>query len=139
MLPIASHSRWISSPPLRRMAPATPAPRIKSLLAALTIESVAISVRSPCWITILSAIDFIVESIHFSPAQLCFSFRGFLFCVIVNATAALAPQPSFLNVLPQQGIRPVLFAQRLMQIFQNLQPHVQPHKINQLERSHGGI
>src|ERR1700688_227440 len=55
MLPIASHSRWISSPPLRPIAPATPPPSCRSLFAALTMASVSMSVRSPCWITIASA------------------------------------------------------------------------------------
>src|SRR5882757_5190001 len=40
------------------MAPATPAPNSKSLFAALTIASTAMSVMSPCWITIRSRIDF---------------------------------------------------------------------------------
>src|SRR5690348_422532 len=66
MLPISLHSRWISSPPFRRMAPATPPPKIKSLFAALTMASVSISVRSPCWITILSASGFIASA--FFPA-----------------------------------------------------------------------
>src|SRR5713101_4589754 len=65
---MASHSRWISSPPLRRMAPATPPPRIRSLFAALTMASVSISVKSPCWMTILSTSDFIVGS-HSMPAM----------------------------------------------------------------------
>src|SRR5581483_11549218 len=52
--PIASHSCWMAGPPLRRMAPATPPPNCRSLLAAFTIASVAASVRSPCLITTLS-------------------------------------------------------------------------------------
>src|SRR6266852_1509427 len=70
MLPISSHSRWISSPPLRRMAPATPPPKIKSLLAAFTMASVSISVKSPCWITILSEIDFVICLLAFRPMSL---------------------------------------------------------------------
>src|SRR5437660_11821254 len=139
MLPIASHSRWISSPPLRRIAPATPAPKTKSLLAALTMASVSISVRSPCWMTIFSASDFIVESIHISPVQLCLFLRGFLLPVVINAASRLAAPPSFLRVLPQQGIGTVLFAQRLMEILENSQPHIKPDEIDQLERSHGMI
>src|SRR6266436_1347934 len=34
----------------RALSPATPAPRMRSLLAALTMASTSISVRSPCWI-----------------------------------------------------------------------------------------
>src|SRR5436190_20871245 len=40
------------------MAPATPALSSKSLFAELTIASTAMSVMSPCWITIRSRIDF---------------------------------------------------------------------------------
>src|ERR1700683_2046093 len=47
--PISLHSRWIVSPPFRRIAPATPPPNCRSLLAAFTMASVSISVRSPCW------------------------------------------------------------------------------------------
>src|SRR5205807_2151458 len=80
MLPISSHSRWMASPPFRRMAPATPPPRIKSLFAALTMASVSISVRSPCWMRILSASGFIFSSerlrlpafIHSAPLRLQF-------------------------------------------------------------------
>src|SRR5579864_1210078 len=59
----------MASPPFRRTAPATPPPRIKSLFAALTMASVSISVRSPCWITILSASGFIARA--FFPATFC--------------------------------------------------------------------
>src|SRR5580658_4678387 len=36
------------------MAPATPPPSWRSLFAALTMASVSMSVRSPCWMTIFS-------------------------------------------------------------------------------------
>src|SRR5579864_4700370 len=44
------------------MAPATPPPSCKSLLAALTIASASTSVKSPCSKTILSALSVITES-----------------------------------------------------------------------------
>src|SRR5258708_4225579 len=56
MLPMASHSRWIASPPLRRIAPATPPRSCRTLFAALTMASTSISVRSPCMRTIFSLI-----------------------------------------------------------------------------------
>src|SRR4029077_172593 len=64
MLPKSSHSRWISSPPLRRMAPATPPPRMRSLLAALTMASTSISVRSPCWMMMRSEGGFIGDIVE---------------------------------------------------------------------------
>src|SRR5215472_3845059 len=70
MLPISLHSRWISSPPFRRMAPATPPPRIKSMFAALTIASVSISVRSPCSMMIRSASGFMAGSFCSLPCSL---------------------------------------------------------------------
>src|SRR5256885_11262145 len=54
--------------------------------------------------TTFSASDFILESIHFLRVRLCFVLCGFLLTVIINAAPGLAAQPSFLNVLPQQGI-----------------------------------
>src|SRR6266849_2616427 len=60
-------------------------------------------------------------------------FCGFLLRVVVNAAPGFAPKPSFLNVLPQQGIGPVLFAQCLMKILENLEPHVETVEIYQLE------
>src|ERR1700733_13797468 len=65
--PISLHSRWIASPPFRRIAPATPPPNCRSLLAAFTTASVSISVRSPCWIIFGLAkfiFSFIVRSLH---------------------------------------------------------------------------
>src|SRR5437588_1202404 len=59
IVPISLHSLWMASPPFRRIAPATPPPKIKSLFAALTMASVSFSVRSPCSMSILSASDFI--------------------------------------------------------------------------------
>src|SRR5436190_5005145 len=56
MGPMRSHSSSIRGPPLRRIAPATPAPRIRSLLAALTIASTATSVMSPLMKWILAGI-----------------------------------------------------------------------------------
>src|SRR4029077_17756545 len=55
MAPIASHSRCTESPALRRITPARPPPSLRSLLAALTMASASISVRSPCCKTILSS------------------------------------------------------------------------------------
>src|SRR6266849_477834 len=52
------------------MAPATPPPKIKSLLAALTMAFVSISVKSPCWITILSEIDFVICLLAFRSMSL---------------------------------------------------------------------
>src|SRR5438105_9931881 len=81
MVPISLHSRWMASPPFRRIAPATPPPRIKSLFAALTMTSVSISVRSPCWMTILSASDFISGTLFSAYEQApksyanCYSFQ----------------------------------------------------------------
>src|ERR1700680_5337074 len=43
------------SPALRRMTPARPPPSLRSLLAALTMASTSLSVRSPCCNTIFSA------------------------------------------------------------------------------------
>src|SRR6266478_3746280 len=70
-------------------------------------------------------------------SYLCF--RSFLLPVVINAAPRLAPKPSFLNVLPQQGIGPVLFAEGLMEILENLEPHVQTDEIDQLEGAHGVI
>src|SRR5712692_2897734 len=55
--PMRSQSSSTRGPPLRRIAPATPAPRIRSLLAALTIASTAISVMSPWVKKILAGIS----------------------------------------------------------------------------------
>src|SRR5437762_11063238 len=66
-------------------------------------------------------------------------FWGFLLRVVVNAAPGLAPKPSFLNVLPQQGIGPVLFAKGSMEILENLEPHVQTDEIDQLKGAHGEI
>src|SRR4029077_136745 len=54
MAPIASHSRCTESPALRRITPARPPPSLRSLLAALTMASASISVRSPCCKTMVS-------------------------------------------------------------------------------------
>src|SRR5215813_2996428 len=51
--PSRSHSCWIVGPPLRRIAPATPAPSCKRVLAAFTTASTSASVMSPCWRTTL--------------------------------------------------------------------------------------
>src|SRR5438105_2563024 len=64
-------------------------------------------------------------------SYLCFC--SFLLPVVINAAPRLAPKPSFLNVLPQQGIGPVLFAKGLMEILENLEPYVQTDEIDQLE------
>src|ERR1700730_2719916 len=53
--PISLHSRCTESPALRRITPARPPPSLRSLLAALTMASTSISVRSPCCKTILSS------------------------------------------------------------------------------------
>src|SRR5205823_7779389 len=53
--PCAVHSSWIDGPPRRRIAPATPPPRTRSLLAALTMASTSCSTRSPWMITTLVA------------------------------------------------------------------------------------
>src|SRR5216683_4166024 len=66
-------------------------------------------------------------------------FCGFLLRVVVNAAPGLAPKPSFLNVLPQQGIGPVLFAKRLVEILENLKTHVETDEVDQLEGTHGVI
>src|SRR2546430_14935921 len=89
--------------------------------------------------TTFSASDFILESIHSFRARLCFVLGGFLLTVIINAAPGLAAQPSFLNVLPQQGIGPVLFSKGLMEILKNLESYVEAHEIDQLERAHGVI
>src|ERR1700687_1832975 len=68
----------------------------------------------------------------FSLVRSCLFFYGFLLRVVVNAAPAFAAKPSFLNVLPQQGIGPVLFAKGLMEILENLEPHVQTDEIDQL-------
>lgn len=44
----AFDSAWISGPPPREIAPATPAPWIRASLAALTIASLVSAVISPC-------------------------------------------------------------------------------------------
>src|SRR5215472_943916 len=87
MLPISLHSRWMASPPLRRMAPATPPPRIKSLFAALTMASVSISVKSPCWMRILSARGFL-GGIFFSASKTA---RIHTFCGVSFTTATSLP------------------------------------------------
>src|SRR5713226_2471192 len=68
--------------------------------------------------------------------RLCFLPGGLLLRVVVNTASSLAAQPPFLDVLPQQRIGPVLFAKRLMEIFENLEPHVQTDEIDQLEGAH---
>ena len=45
--PILLHSSWIEGPPFFLIAPATPLPKMSSVLAALTITSVSNSVISP--------------------------------------------------------------------------------------------
>src|SRR5262245_51226993 len=46
--PSVSHACWIVGPPLRRIAPATPAPSCRRVLAAFTTASTSASVISPC-------------------------------------------------------------------------------------------
>src|SRR5713226_7632055 len=48
---IARHSAWICGPPAFAIAPATPPPSSRSLLAALTMASTSCCVRSPCRIS----------------------------------------------------------------------------------------
>ena len=56
--------------------------------------------------------------------------------VIIHAASTFSAQPAFLNILAQQRIRTIFFAERLMQIFQDLQPDIEPHEIDHLERAH---
>src|ERR1700674_46184 len=49
--PSLRHSAWICGPPARAIAPATPPPNSRSLLAALTMASTSCCVRSPCKIS----------------------------------------------------------------------------------------
>src|SRR6266850_1768612 len=117
------------------MAPATPAPRTKSLFAALTTASVSISVRSPCCMTILSANGFMSDSLRF-PCRLGLFLSGSWLRVIVDAAARFAAQAPLLHILSQQGIGTILLAERAMQILKDIEPHVEPHKIHQFKRTH---
>ncbi len=56
--------------------------------------------------------------------------------VIIHAAAGFATQASGVYVLQEQRGRAVFFAERFVQIFQNIQAHVEAHQIHQLERAH---
>src|SRR5580658_4276710 len=135
MLPISLLSCWMMSPPFRRIAPATPPPCCRSLLAALTIASVSISVKSPCTMTIREAMG--EPRGAFLTIRQCFLVAGRV--VFVYSPPRFPPQPPGLHVLRAQRPRPVHFAERLVKIFQNTQPHVEPHQVRKLEGSHGVI
>src|SRR5258707_15654721 len=110
------------------------------------MASVSISVRSPCWMMILSASAFIGDVIRlficglvflheqlFAAARPRFLFRrfldaflftrrltrGFLLRVIVNSAPALPSQAGFFHVVAQQFIWPIFFPERAVQLFQN--------------------
>src|SRR5271169_1769078 len=125
----------MESPPLRRIAPATPAPRMRSLFAALTMPSTSISVMSPCWMRMRSARDFII---HF-PAGVWswLPVLRIMLSVIIHATARFAAQAAFLHVLLEQRIGTVFFAQCLVEIFQDLEADVEADEIHHFERAHG--
>src|ERR1700739_2680187 len=103
MLPISLHSSWIDSPPLRRIAPATPARRMRSLFAALTMASTSMSVMSPCWMRMRSVKGFIVRF----PAGMGSWFRvlRIILTVIIHATARLAFEAAYPHVLLEQRAR----------------------------------
>src|SRR5215467_715463 len=112
------------------MAPATPPPKIKSLFAALTMASVAISVRSPCSMTILSENDFIAgKKTTFAP-PLAFLFRCLLLGVFIDSAARFPPQTTFFYKLAQQAVRAVFFSERAVEVFQNIQSDIQSDKIH---------
>ena len=67
----ARDSRWISSPPLRTIAPATPPPCASAVLAAFTIASVASSVRSPTTTAIWPRPTGLVARTFEIPASAC--------------------------------------------------------------------
>src|SRR6266850_1207513 len=75
------------------------------------------------------------DSLRF-PGWLGLFLSGFLLRVIVDAAARFAAQASFLHILAQQGIGMILFAERAMQIFKNIEPHVETYKIHELEWAH---
>src|SRR5437867_3112630 len=85
--------------------------------------------------TILSANGFMRDSLRF-PGRLGLFLSGSLLRVIVDAAARFAAEASLLHVLAQQGIGTILFAERAMQIFKNIEPHVEPYEIHQLEWTH---
>src|SRR6266850_103850 len=85
--------------------------------------------------TILSANGFMRNSLRF-PGWLGLFLSGSLLRVIINAPARFAAKASLLHVLAQQRIGTVLFAERSMKIFKNMETHVETHKIHQFKRTH---
>src|SRR5260370_23519547 len=82
------------------MAPATPPPRIRSLLAALTMASVSISVRSPCVRMIFSSRVMATSSRRISRAD---ESRGFAHDDHFLAHAAAHLAASFDSVAGRGG------------------------------------
>src|SRR5712664_499312 len=85
--------------------------------------------------TILSANGFMRDSLRF-PRPLGLFLSGSLLRVIVDAAARFAAQAPLLHVLAQQGIGTILLAECAMQIFKNIEPHVETYKIYELEWAH---
>lgn len=70
-----------------------------------------------------------------------FGFRGF-WCelrIFENTPPGFFTQPSRFYVLHQKWSRPELFAQGLMQVFEDAQPGIEPHQIDEFEWTHGMI
>ncbi len=61
---------------------------------------------------------------------------GCHFRILIHSAPRLPPQPPRLNVLHQQRRWTIFFSQRLVQIFENVQPRIETHQIHQLKRAH---
>src|SRR5712692_9742546 len=85
---------------------------------------------------ILSASGFIDDAIRSSSCDLGFLLRCFLLRVFINASPGFPAQAAFLDVTSQQRIGAVLFAERAVQVLENLEPNVQADEIAELEGPH---
>ena len=53
--------------------------------------------------------------------------------VIIHAASRFAAEAAFSNILLEQRTGPIFFAKRLVQIFQDLQPHIEADEIHHFE------
>src|ERR1700731_1481443 len=64
------------------------------------------------------------------------SSRLWRFRILNPCSPRLAPEPSSFHVLHQQRTGPKFFAERFMQVFEDVQSRIKPDQIHQFEWSH---
>src|SRR5437763_591989 len=76
------------------------------------------------------------NSRRFNRSRSSFDIATLRLSVVVDPASHFPAQPAGVHILHEQRARPVLLAERAVEIFQDAQPCVESDEVHQLERPH---